>query len=46
MNAYCVRCGRKVEMVGGVHTKTKTGQPIVKGKCKACGTKVNVFQKR
>lgn len=46
MIGYCVRCARKHEMVGVTHGKTKTGQPIAKGKCKVCGTKVNVFQKR
>lgn len=46
MLGYCVRCKRKHEMTGVVHTNTKRGQPMAKGKCKTCGTKVNVFLKR
>jgi hypothetical protein len=44
--AYCVRCGKNVKMTGCKLTKTSKGQPMLKGKCDACGTKVNRFVKK
>lgn len=46
MNAYCVRCKAKREMDGATKTKTKKGQPMMKGKCSKCGTKMCMFVKR
>lgn len=43
MKAYCVKCGKKVDMVGGKRTKTKSGADMMKGKCPKCGSKVCVF---
>ena len=43
---YCVKCGKKVPMVNAVLTKTKKGQPMMKGRCAKCGTKVCRFVKK
>ena len=45
MLGYCLLCKKKHEMTGVTHTTTKNGQAMAKGKCKVCGTKVNVFLK-
>jgi|UniRef100_A0A6C0I6W3 hypothetical protein len=41
--AYCVRCGKKVKMTSCKLTKSVKGQPMIKGKCSVCDTKVNRF---
>lgn len=41
--AYCVKCAKKVKMTGCKLTKSVKGQPMLKGKCDVCGTKVNRF---
>lgn len=46
MIGYCVRCKSKREMTGAVRSKTKRGQPMMKGKCSKCSTKMNRFIKR
>ena len=38
MEAYCVKCKAKREMVDPVEGATKNGRPITKGKCPECGT--------
>jgi cytochrome c553 len=44
--AWCVRCHDKVKMTGCKVTKSVKGQPMLKGKCSVCGTKVNRFVKK
>lgn len=44
--AWCVRCHDKVKMTGCKITKSVKGQPMLKGKCSVCGTKVNRFVKK
>ena len=44
--AWCVRCHEKVKMVGCKLSKSVKGQPMLKGKCGVCGTKVNRFVKK
>lgn len=43
MIAYCVKCRAKKEMTGATRTTTKKGQPMMKGKCSKCGTRVCKF---
>ena len=43
---YCVKCKRKTDTVDIYKTKTKTGKPITKGKCKICGTIKCKFEKK
>jgi len=40
VEAYCVKCKKKVEMKDGVATKTKKGTKMMKGKCPHCGITV------
>lgn len=40
MQAYCMKCKKKVEIENLVQTKTKKGVPMSQGKCPVCGTKV------
>ena len=40
MQAYCVKCREKREIVNSIATFTKTGQPATSGKCVECGTGV------
>lgn len=40
MEAYCVKCKKKVEMKDPAETVTKNGRPLMKGKCPECGTTV------
>ena len=40
MEAYCVKCRKKVDIANPVETKTKKGVPMVKGKCPVCNTSV------
>lgn len=46
MIGYCVRCKAKRDMVGAVKTKTKKGQPMMKGKCSKCSCKMAKFVKK
>lgn len=43
---YCLRCKKMVIISGAKMSKTSKGQPMVKGKCPKCSTKVNAFVKR
>jgi len=38
IEAYCVRCRKKVSMESPKKTKTKKGTPMTKGVCPECGT--------
>lgn len=38
IEAYCVKCKEKKEMVDAKEELTKNGKPITKGKCPSCGT--------
>ena len=40
VEAYCMRCRKKVEMKNPVTTKTKKGVPMSKGECSICGTRI------
>lgn len=40
MEAYCVKCKKKVEMQDGEETTTKRGTKMMKGKCPDCSTTV------
>jgi len=40
VEAYCVRCRKKVEMKEPKETKTKRGTKMMKGKCPVCETTV------
>ncbi len=40
IEAYCVKCKAKKEMVDPVESVTKNGKPITKGKCPDCGTTI------
>jgi len=40
MEAYCMKCKKKVEIKNPVKSKTKKGVPITKGVCPICNTKV------
>ena len=44
-SAYCLRCKKNVKITGCKVSKTSKGQPMIKGKCSICGTKVNRFIK-
>lgn len=46
MIGYCVRCKSKRQMVDATKSKTKLGQPMMKGKCPTCSTKMNRFVKK
>ena len=46
MLGYCVKCKKKTEIVDGKISKTKNGRNMMKGVCKICGTKENVFLKK
>ncbi len=46
ITGYCVKCGGKRQMVGATRSKTKNGQPMIKGKCPKCGTKMARFIKK
>ena len=43
MEAYCVKCKKKVEMQNPTDAVTKNGRKMKKGICPICGTKVNKF---
>ena len=40
MEAYCVKCKAKVEMLNGVESLNAKGRRMAKGKCAKCGTVV------
>ena len=40
VEAYCMKCKKKVTMKDIVATKTKRGTPMSKGKCPFCNTTV------
>ncbi len=40
MQAYCVKCRKKVDMNNPEKITMKNGKPATKGSCPNCGTKV------
>ena len=40
MEAYCMKCKKKVEINDGKKSKMKNGRYMMKGKCPKCGTTV------
>jgi predicted nucleic acid-binding Zn-ribbon protein len=40
MEAYCVKCREKREMVDGQEVVMKNGKKAMQGKCPTCGTKL------
>jgi endogenous inhibitor of DNA gyrase (YacG/DUF329 family) len=40
LQAYCVKCKKKVDIKDAQEVKLKNGKPAVKGKCPVCGTSV------
>lgn len=40
MEAYCVKCKAKREMVDGKEDTMKNGRPMMKGSCPECGTTI------
>ena len=40
MQAYCVKCRKKVDIKGARTITMKNGRPATQGVCPACGTKV------
>ena len=40
VQAYCVKCRKKVEMADPKKITMKNGKPATKGKCPKCGTGV------
>lgn len=40
MQAYCVKCRRKVEVKNPRSITMKNGRPATQGECPVCGTKV------
>lgn len=40
MDAYCLKCREKREIVNQEQVTLKNGRPATKGDCPACGTKV------
>jgi endogenous inhibitor of DNA gyrase (YacG/DUF329 family) len=40
VEAYCVKCKKKVEMKDPKESKTSRGTVMMKGKCPVCGTTV------
>ena len=42
VEAYCMKCKKKREMVDPKKVKMKNGREAYKGKCKVCGT--NMFR--
>ena len=42
---YCVKCKAKRTMVSCKNATSKNGRNMIKGVCKKCGTKMNVFTK-
>jgi DNA-directed RNA polymerase subunit RPC12/RpoP len=40
MQAYCMKCRKKVEIKNPQQIKMKNGRPATRGACPVCGTKV------
>ena len=40
MQAYCMKCRKKVEIKNAQLIKMKNGRPATQGVCPSCGTKV------
>ncbi|MDD5127382.1 MAG: DUF5679 domain-containing protein [Dehalococcoidales bacterium] len=40
MQAYCVKCRKKVEIKNAKAITMKNGRPATQGACSSCGTKV------
>ena len=40
MQAYCLKCRKKVDIQNGTKVTLKNGKPATKGKCGNCGTTV------
>ena len=40
LEAYCLKCREKREIVNQEQVTLKNGRPATKGDCPACGTKV------
>lgn len=40
VEAYCVKCRKKIEMKDPKEVKMKNGKPAMKGTCPHCGTGV------
>jgi hypothetical protein len=40
MTAYCVKCGKKVEIKNPKKVKMKNGRSAISGKCSICNTGV------
>ena len=40
MQAYCVKCRKKVDIKNEQNVRLKNGKPAKKGVCPNCGTKV------
>ncbi|MBN1692817.1 MAG: hypothetical protein JW845_04600 [Dehalococcoidales bacterium] len=40
MQAYCMKCRKKVEMRNPKAVTLKNGRPATQGTCPSCGTKV------
>jgi len=40
VQAYCVKCRKKVEIKNPEKVTLKSGRPAIKGTCPICGTKV------
>jgi hypothetical protein len=40
MQAYCMKCRKKVEMRNAKAVTLKNGRPATQGSCPSCGTKV------
>ncbi len=40
MQAYCMKCRKKVEMKNPRAVTLKNGRPATQGTCPSCGTKV------
>jgi RNase P subunit RPR2 len=38
MKAYCMKCKKTMEMVGGKEVTMKNGRKAMKGTCTKCGT--------
>ena len=43
MEAYCVKCKKKVEVKDPAEAKAKNGRNMIKGVCSVCDTKVSKF---
>jgi hypothetical protein len=40
MDAFCVKCKKKVDVLNGQETLNAKGRRMLKGKCAVCGTTV------